>query len=417
MKSKLSIFVSFFGVLISIGYLYYDYKYHGEWITGRIPTQATTDTFFHIIIFSTFIGSLISAYLINERKKLLEKTMSSEQQLKRAAHEWSATFDSMPYGVLLTDSERNIIRANQHVANLAGIPARALVFREKCYSTLCKNDKPFETCPARKAFKTRKTESFEYFNEEQNKFFTESITPMFDEKGDIISYVHVLVDITNVKEKENKLIQSKDAFFNMLKDTDAAYKELRGVYNSLIVAFSNIIDAKSPWTRGHSTEVSNYAVAIARELNLDETEINTLRTAALLHDIGKIGTYDLVLDKPDRLSEDEITLIKKHTVKGEDILKPIKGLEEILPIVRSHHEKLDGSGYPDRLSGDDIPLLARILCVADSYDAMISNRPYRPACGREYAVTELRRHSGTQFDPYIVEAFLNTLTRTESPLG
>ncbi|PKL51435.1 MAG: two-component system response regulator [Nitrospira bacterium HGW-Nitrospira-1] len=190
------------------------------------------------------------------------------------------------------------------------------------------------------------------------------------------------------------------------KELNDSYMELEDLYNNLILAFVNAIDAKSRWTKGHSERVSRYAVSIAKEMGLDKKEIEDLRIAALLHDIGKIGTYDVVLNKPDKLTADEVALIKTHPVKGEEILRPIKQLRHILPAIRSHHEKMDGSGYPDRLKGDNIPLLAKILCVADSVDAIISDRPYRPAYGREYSVSELKKCNGTQFDPEVVKAFI-----------
>ena len=203
----------------------------------------------------------------------------------------------------------------------------------------------------------------------------------------------------------------------MLKDLDSAYNELKEIYDSLVVTLSNIIDAKSPWTRGHSLNTTEYSVSIAREINLSEKEIETLKTASLLHDIGKIGAYDMVLDKPGKLDENETILIRTHTIKGEEILKPIKGLERILPIIRSHHERIDGTGYPDELKGDQIPFLARILCIADSYDAMISDRPYRSGCTTEYAISELKQCAGTQFDTEIVEIFLKVLKDKGSTAG
>ncbi len=240
-----------------------------------------------------------------------------------------------------------------------------------------------------------------------------SVTPLFDDKSSPISYVHSLIDITDIKEKEKQLIQSKDAFFNMLKDLDSTYKELKDIYNNLILAFSNIIDAKSSWTKGHSERVTNFAMSIAKEMKLSEKDIDTLWTACLLHDIGKIGTYDKILDKQGKLTDNEFALVKMHTILGEEILRPIRGLERILPAIRSHHEKVDGTGYPDGLKGEEMPLLARILCVADSYDSMTSDRPYRPSPGKEYAISELKRCSGTQFDPQVIEAFLRVLQKEE----
>jgi len=417
MMSRHSVFIIFFGWLIVGSYIYYDYEYHQAGLLSHLfSIKSPVDLFFHIIIVITLIGSHVTAYLVNERRKLLIKTMISEEQLKHAAHEWKVTFDSIPYGVLLTDRDCNIIRANKYVEHLSGISTRDLVSGKRCSDIVCKHDNSVPTCAAMKAEGFRATKTYEFHDHKKNIYMNETITPMTNDKGETTSFVHVLIDITDSREKERKLSQSKDAFFNMLKDVDSAYKDLKGIHNSLMITFSNIIDAKSPWTRGHSTDVANYAAVIAMEMGLDEREIETLRMAALLHDIGKVGTYDDILDKPDELNSAERTLIRQHTVKGEEILKPIKGLRNIIPIVRSHHERVDGTGYPDGLRGDSIHPLARILCVADSYDAMISDRPYRPSRGTAYAISEIRQYSGTQFDSKVSEAFLRILGRSPDNL-
>ncbi|MBI4699161.1 MAG: HD domain-containing protein [Nitrospirae bacterium] len=415
MKSKLAMFVVAFGFLVFGGYIYTDYVHNGKFFLEHvISPDNPVDAFFHIVIISTFIGSFIAAYLINDRKKLLERTRLSEQQLKIAAHEWSATFDSMPFGVLLTDRDCNIVRANKYIADMSGISVKELVSNKKCYKTICKKSRPFDFCNLKSSMKDGKIITHEHHYHEYNKIISESISPMYSDNGDMDLYVHVLADISDAKEKEKKIIQSKDAFFNMLKDMDATYKEMRSVYDSLVIVFSRIIDAKSPWTRGHSIGVAYYATAIAMKMGLKEADMEILRIAALLHDIGKIGTYDVILDKPDELTADEYDLVRRHTVKGEEILRPIKGLENILLIVRSHHERYDGGGYPDQLKGKDIHPIARILCVADAYDAMVSDRPYRHSRGFEFAITELKRGAGAQFDPDVVEAFLETI-KTDSP--
>ncbi|MFZ3136291.1 MAG: HD domain-containing phosphohydrolase [Thermodesulfovibrionales bacterium] len=365
---------------------------------------------------------------ITERKK-------TEKKLQHAANEWRITFDSMPYGVMLLDREFNIIRTNNHISRLIGIPIEDVIGK-KCYETIHGTDKPIESCLLIRSSKTLKTETFEYYEPRFNKYFMASSTPITDEEGLIKSYVHALIDITEMKIKEKELINSRDAFFSMLRDLDFSYKELEGLYSGIIHSFVNAIDAKSPWTKGHSERVTKYAVAIAQEIGLNEKDVETLRIAALLHDIGKIGTYDVILDKPDTLSPEEFELIKKHPVesveilrpisqpqkflpiprthhKREEILKPSSQLQHTLPIIRAHHERIDGKGYPDGLKGDEIPLLARIMSVADSYDSMTSDRPYRPSPGKEYAISELRRCSDIQFDPQVVEAFLSVLGNME----
>lgn len=187
------------------------------------------------------------------------------------------------------------------------------------------------------------------------------------------------------------------------------YEELEQLLINTITSFASAIDAKSPWTKGHSERVANYAIEIGKEMGLKGKDLERLRLSGLLHDIGKIGTYDILLDKPDKLTDEEFGLVKKHPAKGVEILKSIKQFNDILPVIMSHHEKIDGSGYPEGLKGDDIPLFARILCIADSFDSMTADRPYRPSPGREYAISELKRCSGTQFDTRMVEAFLKIL--------
>jgi putative nucleotidyltransferase with HDIG domain len=312
----------------------------------------------------------------------------------------------------MTDTNFNIIKANRHLKSISDINSENHILSRKCYELFCKKTKQHCDCPAVKSLATHKTESYECTDSELGRDFIESITPILDKNGNVVSNVHVIMDVTDAKKKENKLIQTKNAFFNMLKDLDHTYKELKNVHNNLIITFSNIIDAKSSWTKGHSMNVSQYALAIAGEMGLNTLDIETLRTASLLHDIGKVGTYDIILDKPEGLNDKELSLVQQHTVNGEAILKPIEGLEKVLPIIRSHHEHFDGNGYPDRLKGSEIPFLARILCVADAYDAMISDRPYRMSLGKEHAVSQLKQYSNSQFDPKVVQPFISLLNKS-----
>jgi HD-GYP domain-containing protein (c-di-GMP phosphodiesterase class II) len=157
----------------------------------------------------------------------------------------------------------------------------------------------------------------------------------------------------------------------------------------------------------NSQRVTETAVATAKELNLSEESIEKIRLAGLIHDIGKIGVKGTVLNKPGGLIEEEYQHIKSHPGVGEHILNPIVDDEEILKIVRHHHERYDGNGYPDGLKGEQIPLGARILAVADTYDAMTSERPYREAMSIEVACAEIKHGKGTQFDPAVADAFFN----------
>ncbi|MEW6599988.1 MAG: HD domain-containing phosphohydrolase [Nitrospirota bacterium] len=191
------------------------------------------------------------------------------------------------------------------------------------------------------------------------------------------------------------------------------YEDLEHLLVNTITSLAHTIDAKSPWTRGHSERVTGFAVEIAKEMGLPEKDINHVRLCGILHDIGKIGTYDGVLDKPGKLTEEEYEIVKKHPEKGAEILAPIKQLKAIVPGILYHHERYDGKGYPYGIKGDDIPLCAGILAVADSFDSMTADRPYRKSPGIKYAIEELKRCSGSQFDPKVVEVFLKVLRRLE----
>jgi putative nucleotidyltransferase with HDIG domain len=219
--------------------------------------------------------------------------------------------------------------------------------------------------------------------------------------------------INRLKTKEIEHIKGKDAFLNMLEDLHDAHEKLRSLFDKFVLAMVNALDAKSHWTRGHSERVAWYAERIAETMGMNGKELKRLYLAGLLHDIGKIGTYDYLLDKPERLNDKEFEVVKKHPVSTVRILRHIDEFSDILPVIRHHHERIDGKGYPDGLKGEDIPMGARILHVADSYDSMTSDRPYRPAPGKEYAISEFIKHRGTQFDPRVVDAFLKILKKEE----
>lgn len=174
-----------------------------------------------------------------------------------------------------------------------------------------------------------------------------------------------------------------------------------------IAAMGAAIDAKSRWTHGHSQRVAGYASAIAEEIRLSEPVQALLRLGCLLHDVGKIGIADAILDKPGPLDDDEYEAMKRHPQLGVEILAPVLPLRDVLPIVRHHHERWDGRGYPDGLGGEDIPMLARIAAVADAYDSMTARRPYRESPGHERARLELRKGAGSQFDPRFAEVLLD----------
>jgi putative nucleotidyltransferase with HDIG domain len=197
-----------------------------------------------------------------------------------------------------------------------------------------------------------------------------------------------------------------------LYTTRAAYKavvDIRNMFTQTVRALASAIDARDPSTRKHSDHVSGIAVEIGEVMSLSEPELEQLEWAGLLHDIGKIGIRDAVLLKPERLTREERMLMNEHPAKGEEILRDVDQLAKVRPLIRHHHEWYNGSGYPDRLIGEEIPLLARVLHVADAFEAMTASRPYRPVpLSSAEALAELQRYAGIQFDPLVVDAFSRT---------
>jgi putative nucleotidyltransferase with HDIG domain len=226
-----------------------------------------------------------------------------------------------------------------------------------------------------------------------------------------------VLNLNNIGRKD--VFNEEDvAFLSILADITAVavenaqlYERARQHYRSTIASLSAAIDAKDPHTRGHSENVTKYALAIAQELGMSEIEKEVLETAALLHDIGKIGIPESTLTKQDELSAQEYELIKTHPLTGIQIIKPIEMFTPVTSIISSHHERYDGNGYARGLQGEDIPLGARILAVADAFEAMTAERPYRSALSFEKAVAELKKGAGTQFDPKVVNTFLKVLKK------
>ena len=187
---------------------------------------------------------------------------------------------------------------------------------------------------------------------------------------------------------------------------ETAYDDLKNAYRGTVESLRLAVDAKDSYTKNHSDRVALYSKLIGEQLNLPEDQMEILYDGALFHDIGKIGIPDSILQKPGKLTDDEYDDIKNHPSIGAKIIAPAKIFDPIVPIVKHHHERYDGRGYPSGLKGDDIPLLARIVTVADSFDAMTSDRSYRPRFTLIKALDELEAGKGTQFDPEIVDAFI-----------
>lgn len=191
----------------------------------------------------------------------------------------------------------------------------------------------------------------------------------------------------------------------------AARKELEQTHLNTISALVLSLETKDPYARGHSERVTKYSIAIAKELGLPAKEIEAIKQAGKIHDIGKLGIDDAILSKPGKLTEKEYAIIKTHPQMGTAILGPLDFLNTERIIMRHHHEKYDGTGYPDKLKGEEIPLGARIMALTDAFDAMKSERPYRKPLSDETILSEIKKNTGSQFDPKIVETFLSLASK------
>lgn len=217
--------------------------------------------------------------------------------------------------------------------------------------------------------------------------------------------IHSLQEYNIALQKQNSLLVKRleESTSNLTK----LYENLRSTYMRTIKVLAQAIDARDHYTHSHSMNVARYAVLIAEEMKVTEMELEHIREACELHDLGKIGIDDFILAKTETLSEDEWKKIKRHPQTAAQILEPLTFLNQVVEIIKQHHEHFDGSGYPDGRKGQDIILGARILHLADAYDAMRSARSYRNrALSKEEAAVEIKKCSGGEFDPQVVEAFL-----------
>ncbi len=195
----------------------------------------------------------------------------------------------------------------------------------------------------------------------------------------------------------------------MAMNLEASRDRLMEYFYEVVASLVKILELRDQYTRGHSEAVAEHAGKIARKMGYNESTVRVLKKMTLLHDIGKLGIRDSILNKQETLTPEEWFMVKRHPIMGEEILKPILHNDDMLAVVRSHHERYDGSGYPDRLGGEKISIFAAIVTVADAYDAMVSKRAYKESMTPKAAAEELKRHSGTQFHPKVVEVFLDIL--------
>src|SRR5437879_2448647 len=231
-------------------------------------------------------------------------------------------------------------------------------------------------------------------------------------RGDFSQRVHLLsrTEIGELAETFNTMSEELEHF---VEDLKRAAEENRALFMGSIQMLAGAVDEKDPYTRGHSDRVTRYSLLIAKEMALPADFVEILQISAQLHDVGKIGIEDHILKKPGALTAEEFEVMKTHTTKGANILRPVTQLAEMLPGIELHHEALDGRGYPYGLQGDQIPLLARVIAVADTFDALTTNRPYQHAHAPEEALKIIQNLAGKRLDPETVAALMAVYARGE----
>lgn len=258
----------------------------------------------------------------------------------------------------------------------------------------------------------RAIEGYFFSSEEGNVYLTVSIgVSNYPKHGKTSKEILDCADIAMYTAKRRGknlsiLYTEEDANNNYDKSDIEIQNRIRSAYFSAIYALAATIDAKDHYTYGHSETVSKYGVILAREAGFSQGKIDIVKNAGLLHDIGKVGVPEAILTKKDKLDDEEYNIMKKHVDISISIIKHVPGLINVIPAIMSHHERYDGNGYPKGIKGTNIPLEGRCLCIIDAYDAMTTDRPYRNALSKEQAIEELKKCSGTQFDPELTKIFI-----------
>lgn len=301
--------------------------------------------------------------------------------------------DTLDFYVLLVDESHHIVLANETTSRILGLESSQIVGKH-CPKLIHGIEGAFPGCPLEIAVRSGNSETVELYDPAHGRWLDSRIypTPFRTLSGQGI-YLHMVFDITDKKTSQEQLHKT--------------LAKLRTALGGIITVIQEIIEKKDPYTAGHQSRVADLARSIAKNMGLSEDQIDAVRLAGIIHDIGKISIPAQILAKPGKLTESEFSFIKLHPRSGYDILKTVELPWPIADIILHHHERLDGSGYPQGLKGDEILLEARILAVADVVEAMSSHRPYRPALGIDRALEEVSSKKGTLYDPGAADACLN----------
>ena len=317
----------------------------------------------------------------------------SHNALQEFIQFWHATFEALSEGIFLCNKEGRILLCNAALLKLLGKRSSEVIGRP-CWEVAHQTSRRIGKCPA---VRMRKSGAREHLVWPMGDRWLETVVDPMREDGRITGYVHFIFDVTDRVQTEQRL-------------KDAARK-VEQMMDGSIRAIASTLEMRDPYTAGHQRSVAQLACAMAAEMGMPADRIEGLRIASYVHDIGKIAVPAEILSKPNKLSEHEFGIIKTHPQFGADVLKEIDFIWPVAEITLQHHERLDGSGYPNHLKGEKILLEARILAVADVVEAMCSHRPYRPALGIAKALQEIEGGKGTRYDAEAVNVCVNLFLR------
>ncbi len=295
--------------------------------------------------------------------------------------------ENTPVAYIILDDNFQIHYINEHFLNLRNLKMDD-VLGEKCYN-LSNGGKPCNDCAVRLALNTSEKQLInrkDTLADGQVRFIDDYAIPLFHDDNTQLKYILEI------------MVNRSDEFL--------VREQRQNDFKEILQIMANLLETKDMYTATHSKSVGEISLRIAEVMNLNREELFAISIAAALHDIGKVRIPLGIINKPGKLSDEEFALIKKHPEISHEIIANLSGFDNVKQIVRHHHERFDGFGYPDRISGEKIPLGARIVAVADTYDAITSTRSYRNAMSHEYALEEITKNSGTQFDPLVVQALL-----------
>ena len=317
-----------------------------------------------------------------------------------------ALLEQLPIGVILADTKGKMIYVNQTAEAIRRVKRENLLGHDirDCHKT---ESREKVSRAMQNIISKPETKYKRMIEDDANgKFFINTYAGIVDKAGQTLGLAVLTEDVT----EKRKLELERATDYRMMQETADS---LKNRYHELLMisleSINKLLEKRDAYTGNHSANVCRYAVKLYEQRYGIGVEYETLKNAAILHDIGKIGIPDEVLKKPGKLTTQEYNIIKQHSIIAEDILRPLDAGSNISKIVRHHHEHYDGSGYPDGLAGDSIPMLSRIIAIADAFDAMLSERPYRSAMQYQACINELIQQSGKQFDPKWIDTLLELI--------